>query len=294
MKTTGELLLSAGDFRLIEGLRLAPRRVNSGRIRGERLTRKKGVSIEFADFRDYVDGDDVRHLDWNVLARMEAPVIRTYQDEEDIAVHILLDCSKSMEFGEPAKLDIAKKLASAIAYIALCGGDAVYLHAIGAAQAASRVQRGRAQFLKVSAWLNDQQTASERTLHQSMRAFTASKSRSGLVYLFSDCLDADVAAGVAQVAAKGHEVSVIQVLTPEELDPDIEGDLRLIDCEDDSSVEITATGDAINEYRRNLSRHCELLATTCVRYGGTFAQVTNLTDFSDFVKNHLRKGGWVS
>jgi uncharacterized protein (DUF58 family) len=294
MKTGGELLLNADEFRLIEGLRLAPRRITSGRVRGERLTRKKGISIEFADFRDYVDGDDVRHLDWNVLARMEAPVIRTYQDEEDIAVHILLDCSQSMDFGEPKKLETAKRLASAIAYIALCGGDAVYLHAIGATHAESRVHRGRAQFPKVSAWLRDRRPGEGRTLQQSMRTFAASKSRSGLVYLFSDCLDVHMAEAVAQVSARGHEVSVVQLLTPEELDPDIEGDLRLLDSENNSSVEITATGEAINEYKRNLTHHCEKLATTCLRYGGRFQLVSNEMNFSDFVKNHLRKGGWVS
>src|SRR5688572_19875846 len=114
MKTAGELLLNAGEIRLLDGLRLMPKRISGGRIRGERLTRKKGVSIEFADFRDYVDGDDVRHLDWNVLARMQSPVIRTYQDEEDIAIYVMVDCSSSMNFGEPSKFVAAKKLAAAI------------------------------------------------------------------------------------------------------------------------------------------------------------------------------------
>src|SRR5487761_2315929 len=97
--------------------------MDCGRTRGERLTRKKGTSIEFADYREYSEGDDLWHLDWNVLARLDSTVMRTYQDEEDLAVHLVLDASPSMEFGEPAKAEVAKRLALAIAYVALNGGD---------------------------------------------------------------------------------------------------------------------------------------------------------------------------
>ena len=108
------LILSPTEFRILEGMRLAPKRSFHGRIRGERLTRRKGISIEFADYRDYSEGDDLRHLDWNVLARLETPVMKTYQDEEDLAVYLVVDATGSMSFGEPSKLVFAKKLAAAL------------------------------------------------------------------------------------------------------------------------------------------------------------------------------------
>src|SRR5690242_7545435 len=119
------LLLDSREFRLLEGLRLNPKKSFTGRIRGERLTKKKGISIEFSDYRDYTEGDDLRHLDWNVLARLETPIMKTYRDEEDLAVHMLLDGSASMDFGEPTKFEAAQRMAAAFGYVGLCAGDAV-------------------------------------------------------------------------------------------------------------------------------------------------------------------------
>src|SRR6476659_4953467 len=114
-------LLDPREFRVLEGLRFNPRKSFTGKIRGERLTTKKGISIEFSDYRDYTEGDDLRHLDWNVLARLEAPIMKTYRDEEDLAVHLLLDGSASMDFGESSKFEAAKRIATAIGYVGLCG-----------------------------------------------------------------------------------------------------------------------------------------------------------------------------
>ena len=146
------LVLTPSEFRILEGLRFSPRKSFHGRVRGERLTKKKGVSIEFDDYREYVEGDDLRHLDWNVLARLEHPVIKTYRDEEDLAVHLLLDTSSSMSFGEPAKLEYAKRLACALGYVALCGGDAVYPRAIGAREQPLPGLRGRVSYPKLARW----------------------------------------------------------------------------------------------------------------------------------------------
>ena len=136
-------LLEPREFRVLEGLRFNPRKAFAGRIRGERLTRKKGISIEFSDYRDYAEGDDLRHLDWNVLARLEAPIMKTYRDEEDLAVHLLVDGSPSMEFGEPTKAQAANKLATALGFLGLAGGDAVYLKRLGVREAPLPALRGR-------------------------------------------------------------------------------------------------------------------------------------------------------
>ena len=98
-------LLEPRELRTLESLRLRPNRTYRGSSKGERISKQKGISIEFADFRNYSEGDDLRHLDWNVLARLDTPVMRTYQDEEDVVLYVCLDCSPSMNFGDPTKID---------------------------------------------------------------------------------------------------------------------------------------------------------------------------------------------
>src|SRR6185503_13864202 len=125
-ETAASSLLSHAELRVANLLVLAPRRTFSGSVKGERQTRRKGTSIEFADYRDYSEGDDLRHLDWNVLARLDTPVMRTYLDEQDLAVHVIVDASKSMDFGEPTKFDRGRRLALIWGWAALNGGDALY------------------------------------------------------------------------------------------------------------------------------------------------------------------------
>ena len=286
-------ILDPGELRLLEGARLAPRRLSGGRIRGDRLTRKKGVSIEFADFRDYADGDDVRHLDWNVFARMDAAVIRNYQDEEDISVHLLLDCSKSMEFGSPSKFLAAQRIAAALSFMALCGGDFLNPQLLGCHQIATRGLRSRASFFRAEKWLSGQNPIGDLPLSQSIKTFAASKARVGLALVISDGLDPSVFQAVGALAGRGHEVNFVQILSPEELDPDIEGDLRLLDSESGEVIEITATADAIRAYLANLDSHCEKLAAGCRRYGGRFLRVSSDTSIQDFVKS-LKRNGWIS
>ena len=135
-------LLDVADLRSIEHLRLAPRKTFSGATHGERLTQRRGISIEFSDYRSYAEGDDLRHIDWNVLARLGHAVTKTYRDEEDLHVHLLIDASASMGFGEPTKFDAAAKLAWAFGYIALCGGDTLCPRILG--EAPSPAMRSRA------------------------------------------------------------------------------------------------------------------------------------------------------
>jgi len=287
------LLLSPSDFRMLEGLRLAPRRPFHGRIRGERLTRRRGVSIEFADYREYTEGDDLRHLDWNVLARLQHPVIKTYQDEEDLAVYLMVDVSASMQFGEPTKSTLARDTAAALAYVALCGQDAVVPIAIGGPRQPLVTFRGRSAYGRVAAWLErtDGSTGSS-LLATSLREFARQDARPGLIALLSDGLDPAVANELRVLGGRGFEVSLIQILAPEEIDPDLEGDLRLLDVESGAPVELTANRDALRVYAENLRAHNEGLEAACRRFGGRYHLVRSDTSLSSLIRDHLRPGGW--
>ena len=288
------LVLTPNEFRVLEGLRLSPRKSFHGRVRGERLTKKKGVSIEFDDYREYVEGDDLRHLDWNILARLEHPVIKTYRDEEDLAVHMLLDTSSSMSFGEPIKLEYARRLACALGYVALCGGDAVYPRTIGLREQPLPALRGRASYPKLARWATAAEPVGTHALADELRAFAASGARPGIAMVVSDAMDADVLAGIRMVAGRGHELFVIQVLSDIELRPDLEGDLRLIDIESETAVEITANSITMRDYKTSLQRHNEALAEECRRLGGRYALVVAGTPLDQVVRDVLRREGWVA
>lgn len=286
------VMLDARELRLLEGLRMKPRKSFAGRIRGERLTARKGVSIEFSDYRDYTEGDDLRHLDWNVLARLDSPVMRTYRDEEDLAVHLLLDASPSMEFGEPSKQDVAARLACALGTVALGGGDAVYPRVLGTREPPRQALRGRASVMRLAGRL-EVGDAPTQSLAAAIRGFAASSARLGMVVVVSDGLDPDVPAAIRALGGRGHDVLFLQVLSDLDLDPDLEGDLRLIDAEGGHPVEITANGDALKEYRKRLEVHNRALSDSVLRVGGRLATTTTSVTVERFVRETLKREGWV-
>ncbi|MDR3690812.1 MAG: DUF58 domain-containing protein [Fimbriimonas sp.] len=289
------LLLEPREFRLLDGLRINPRKSFGGRVRGERLTKKKGISIEFADYREYSEGDDLRHLDWNVLARLDTPVMRTYRDEEDLAVHLLLDGSASMSFGEPSKFEAAQRLACALGYVALTGGDGVVPRLVGRREPNQQTLRGRANYPRLVGWVTqtrDMESAKDG-LSASLRAFAASSVRLGLVVVISDGMDPDLPMALRILAGRGHEVLFLQVLSDIELDPELEGDLRLVDSETGGAVEITANSFALKEYRRRLHEHNRAISDALLRIGGRYALVQPQQPLDHVLKNVLKKECWV-
>ena len=295
MRSTTSSLLEPRDFRVLEGLRLMPRKSFGGRVRGERLTKKKGISIEFADYREYADGDDLRHLDWNVLARLNSPVTKTYQDEEDLAVHVLIDVSPSMDFGEPTKFDCAKRYACALAFLGLAGGDAVYPRAIAARERPLPALRGRASFNRLMHWAEALEPAPDGSsgLSAGLRQFAAASIRAGLVILASDGLDPDVTNALRIVAGRGHEIMFLQVLSQVELDPDLEGDLRLVDGEGGQPAEITANGSVLKQYVDRLQAHNTALRDTVLRVDGRYALVRPDEPFDKVLSHTLKRQRWI-
>ncbi|RYG19777.1 DUF58 domain-containing protein [bacterium] len=289
-----DLLLEPRAFRLLEGLRIAPRKSQPGRVRGERLTRRAGLSIEFADYRNYAEGDDLRHLDWNVLARLDSPVMRTYRDEEDLAVHILLDDSPSMAFGEPEKGRVARDLAAAFGYVGLVGGDAVTPVRLGRREPPLSALRGRAAYGRYAAWLGRPTGEDAPTgLATSLRSFAASKARTGVAIVLSDGLDPEAPNALRALVGRGHEVWAVQILSDLDLDPDLEGDLRLIDGEGGVPTEITANSVTMKAYRENLTKHCAAFADAAKRGGGRYTLYRTGTPLDVFVKDVLKREGWV-
>lgn len=297
--TLTQPFLAPAEMRLLEPLRFAPRRTFSGRVRGERLSRQKGVSLEFADFRDYTDGDDLRHLDWSVLARLERPTIRTYQDEDDLAVYVALDTSASMDFGDAAtgtKFEHAARLAVALGFVGLMGQDAVQMIALGGGGRAepSRAFRGRAAYRPLTLWTGNQTPTGDRGLAQTLTRFAqTARARPGLFVLVSDGLDPDAPNALRAIGARGHELIFIQTLSEIDLNPDMDGDLRLLDAETGAPVEVTAHAETLRTYRANLDAHNKKLEAETLRVGGRFVRTVAGQPLAELVTHELRRAGVV-
>ena len=277
----------------MEKLHFVPRKTFSVRTRGERLSRQKGMSIEFADYRDYSDGDDLRHLDWTILARLGRPTIRTYQDETELPVYLALDISPSMDFGEPSKFDHARRLASVLGFIGLASLDRVQTIAIGGPQLQpGRPMRGRGSHRKLVDWAAALEPNGTRNLSTALSRLPALPP--GLFFLISDGLDPAAAGALRAVASRGYELVMVQVLSPIEIDPDLEGDLRLVDAESGEAVEVTAHSQTLREYKQNLDAHCKELEEAVNRLGGRWVQSIVGQPVSDFLATGLRRIGLVS
>lgn len=288
-----DLVLEPRDTNLLEGLRLNPRKRFAGRVRGERTTQTRGVSIEFADFREYAEGDDLRHLDWNVLARLGHPVTKTYRDEEDLAVHLLLDCSHSMSFGSPSKWETAQSLAAALGFVALTAGDALFPRWLGVRKPPPAVIRGRSGYHRLASWLGSVQPEGTSPIDDDVKAFAGSGARTGLVVLVTDALQPGMTSSLRLLAGRGHEVWLIQVLSETELNPDLEGDLRLLDSESSSIAEVTINSFTLSEYRSNLDEHNTLLRDEVNRTGGKSALIVSGTPLAEVAKNVWRRERWL-
>jgi uncharacterized protein (DUF58 family) len=249
---------------------------------GERAAPRRGGSAEFQEHRPYEPGDDLRRIDWLAFARTGQPVTKLFRAEEDAVVRLVLDASASLDYGTPTKLETAKRVAAAAGYLALASGQRAEL-AVARVEAgtklpltrSARPRRGRTA---VSALLRElsRVTASGSTnLAGALRALVESSARPGLVVLISDFLDAGPVLGaLGQVRAAGHDLALVQVLDPTEIDPELEGDLSLVDAESETTLEVTADGAAIEAYLLRIAGLIEELRAFCRRHGASYVRTT--------------------
>jgi uncharacterized protein (DUF58 family) len=304
-------LLDPGLLKRLERLSLVARHVRAGQTQGERRSTKRGTSVEFADYRGYTRGDDLRRVDWNVYARLERPFVKLFEEEEDLAVHLLLDGSGSMDWGgeeaggrEDAenKWLYARRLAGALGTVALTAGDRLAVTVIHPSPLAPRPSpltrfgpvRGRGHILRLLEWLERPTAEGTTDLNGSLRVFALSGGRAGLVVLLSDLFSpTGYVEGLTALAARGHEVALLHLLAPDEVDPPLGGDLRLVDVETGDSQEVTIDGGMHSLYRRRLSAWREEIAATCRARGVHYVPIETDAPFEQVVLTKLRKVGLV-
>ncbi len=279
----------------IEQLRLVSRKVIVGRIRGERLTKKRGRSVEFADYRSYVAGDDLRFLDWNLYARLDCLFLKLFLEEEDLHVYLLVDASRSMGYGDPSKLDYARKVAAALAYIAMANYDRVILGAFGGdGLRLVGPLRGKHQILRVLDFLAALEADGPTSLEAVFKQFALTQRRRGVVVLMSDFLDkAGYESALRYFLATNQDVFVLQVLAKEELEPPLVGDLRLVDMEDADTTEITISAPLLKAYRRTVESFCGALKSYAGGRGMNYLLASTAVGFDVLVLDYLRRRGLV-
>jgi uncharacterized protein (DUF58 family) len=288
-------LLSPQVLAQLERLELVSRKVFRGRMKGERRSKRKGQSVEFADFRNYVPGDDLRFIDWNTYARLEKLFLKMFMEEEDLHFYALIDASRSMEFGEPSKLHFAKQLAAALGFIGLVRADRVKIETIGQpAGLRAPALRGRASVWRMLDYLDHIETEGNTSLTQGVKNFCLRNSGKGIVVLISDLMDKrGYEDALRYLVAQQMDAYVVQVLSQEELEPDVAGDLRLIDCEDEDVAEVTISAPLLKRYKQTLNAFVGGVKDFCNRRGMAYILANNRLPLEQLVVHYLRERGLV-
>ena len=288
----------------LERLHLLSRRTFGGQSRAERRSHKLGSSLEFADYRPYVPGDDLRSIDWNIYGRSDKLFLKLFEEQEDLHIYLLVDTSASMRWTardartdaplRPSKLDLARRLAGTLAYIGLANLDRVNLHYFSEGLGEDLgTARGKGHFHRVLAFLERLPDAAGQTdLARSLRAFGQRTRRRGLVLILSDFFDPHgYEEALNFLLYQRFEIQLVQLLDPAELTPRLLGDLRLTDSETSQVYEVTANESLVRAYEREISAFLTGLETFCRRRQIGYRRATTDVPFEDFILKMLRGGG---
>ena len=296
---TPELLRRLEQFQL-----LAARRAKSS-AKGERRSRARGQSVEFADYRTYVHGDDFRYLDWNLYGRLERLFLKLYEEERELPVRVFLDASESMTFGEPRKFDFARRVAAAIGYVALSGFDRVSVIPFPApasqngsppstsemaARGGLRSVRGKRSTITFFQNLAALTASGAANLNEALRRGALEARQAGVAVVLSDFLDpAGYEPGLGALVARGFHVDIVQILAPEELSPSTYGDLRLVDSETGGAQEVTFGRYRLKSYQQTVHNFIQRLREYCQARGINFFTASSNTPLEELLLKQLRQ-----
>ena len=242
-------LFDAGFLQQLDRLALLTRRTVVGQMQGERRSPRRGSSVEYADFKQYTPGDDFRQIDWNLYARLEKFFLKLFVAEEEITLHLLVDTSASMDWGEPNKLRYAAQAAGALGYIALAGLDRAQVTGFGGGtEARIPSGRGRAGVTPLFKFLGNLKGSGSTSLVQACGRYAKTSRVAGPLLLCSDLLTEDWQEALRALGRRPFEITLLHVMSPDELNPPLEGDLKLLDVEGGPALDISADLDLLQRY----------------------------------------------
>lgn len=286
-----EALLSAEILHTLDRLTLATRRGMLGQLAGERRSPRRGSSVEFADFRPYSAGDDVRQIDWNLYARLERFFLKLFVAEEELTVHLLLDSSSSMHTGEPSKFLYAQRLLAAFGYIALAGGDRVSLTAVADHAQTLPPFRGKHAAPALFHALQRQHSVGQVTLAPAVQRLVHAVRHGGPVIFCSDLLAEDWQDSLRALVSRPYDVLVLHLLAPQELNPTLTGDIQLRDVESGHTIDVSIDGTVLASYHERLNSWLADVSAFCRKRGIAYQFVDSATSLEGLLLERLRQSG---
>ncbi len=279
----------------VEKLYIISKKVFAGRLKAERRTKKVGSGVEFAEHRDYTPGDDFRYIDWNIYGRLERLLLRLFEEEEDLHIYILVDLSESMTMGDPAKFLYALRLGAALAYIGLSNLDrvAVVPFADGILDRLPP-NRGKGRIFKIFDFLRHQVPGGTTDLTKTLKTFAAQNARRGVAVVLSDFYDpAGYEEALRVLRYNRYETYVIQVFDRREVEPDLLGDVQLVDVETGEVRTVTVSPTLLRRYAKEHEAFRRRLADFCTASAIPFFQVHTQVPFQELILEIFRMGGFV-
>lgn len=284
-------LLTSDFMARLDRFDLLSRKMLSGKMKGERRSKRRGQSVEFADFRNYVLGDDLRFIDWNIYGRLDKLFVKLFQEEEDLALYILVDTSLSANFGTPNKLDYMKKVAAALGYVGLVNYNRVSITAMSENVVADTGgMRGRRRVAPMLEFVDGLQPTGASNFAAACKRFALTHRSKGVLVVLSDFFDkAGFEHGLRYLTGSRYDTFAVQILSPQEIEPELSGDLKLKDVEDGDFAEVSITKPLIEKYKNNLNAYCLSLKDYVTRRGGAYLFSSTAVPFETLILNYLRE-----
>jgi len=293
-------LLEETARRKLDRLSLVATHIRAGSMKGERRSKNRGTSIEFADYRNYAPGDDLRRLDWNVYARLERPYVKLLEDEEDLVVHVLLDASGSMDWGlegeeNTNKFLFARRLFAALGYVALSGNDRLMMSAMNDhGMEGFGPARGRYQTIQMLRYAHALKARGITDLNTMLKDYSVRATRPGLCFVITDMFSANgYIEGLNALVGKGYEVILLHVLAPDELTPPLTGDLRLVDVETGTAQEVSVDSGMRDIYMRRVREWMDDIRAECNRRSVTYMPLTTDVPWEKVMLYEMRRKNLV-
>jgi uncharacterized protein (DUF58 family) len=285
-------LLSNEFLHRLDTLRLAANQPARGHLRGLHRSNRRGTGMEFADYRAYSEGDDLKNVDWPTYLRLDRLIVKLFVEEADLPIYLFLDASASMGVGEPSKFDYGRKVAAALAHLGFINMDRVSVAAIsdGALREMSGL-RGKDQSWPVFKFLEQIEARGKTSLETALKRYFGVPKAKGLSVLISDFLDADFESALRVLRNVHQEVLALHVVSPQELEPALTEELLLVDAEDGTSVEHQITPAALDAYKRAFAEHCDAIKSFCDRNAWVYVRAATDGNIEDLVLRALRKEG---
>ncbi len=288
-------LFDAEFMRKLETLRFLARKVFRGQSHGDRNTLRRGMSLEFSDYRRYHAGDDFRYVDWNVYSRLDQLFLKVFTAEEDLTIHLLVDTSESMRVGDPPKLDYAKRVAAALSYIGLSSLDRVgvvsFADELGVPQPP---QRGRQQIFTMFRYFDALESHGGTNLDRVLRTYATHSRKTGLAIVISDLFDPEgYARGLEALAYSHFDVLLVQLVAEAELQPQLDGALRLHDIESGQQQRLTVNRRMLELYRQKLAEYFAEIELFCMQRNIEYLRASTTVPFEDLVLQYLRRGFYL-